>query len=209
MMMFAAPRLETLELLDIGAHLWVGSALVDLLKTRSNTLRFLALRLNHQPDAPGVLDNVLEVCPHLEVLHVHADLVSPRFFSQRVPSHFRILLLGSLTKAPIVFSGNDSLLALWEGAAERWPAQTLKRTKPAAYNHVSNSSAALTYKLYHGTRQDQQSTVEGARTASEDASANGFGDIGEWMQQEMTLPSFIPAPLGPKETSEVASALNS
>jgi len=84
MMMFAAPRLETLELLDIGAHLWVGSALVDLLKTRSNTLRFLALRLNHQPDAPGVLDNVLEVCPHLEVLHVHADLVSPRFFSQRL-----------------------------------------------------------------------------------------------------------------------------
>jgi hypothetical protein len=61
MMMFSAPRLETLELLDVGAHLWVGSALVDLLRTRSKTLRFLALRLNHQPDHPGVLDNIFEV----------------------------------------------------------------------------------------------------------------------------------------------------
>jgi hypothetical protein len=61
MMMYAAPRLETLELLDIGANLWVGSALVDLLRIRSETLRFLALRLNHQPDDPGVLDNILEV----------------------------------------------------------------------------------------------------------------------------------------------------
>jgi hypothetical protein len=60
-MMFSAPRLETLELLDVGAHLWVGSALVDLLRTRSKTLRFLALRLNHQPDHPGVLDNIFEV----------------------------------------------------------------------------------------------------------------------------------------------------
>jgi hypothetical protein len=61
MMMYAAPRLETLELLDIGANLWVGSALVDLLSIRSNSLRFLALRLNQQPDNPGVLDNILEV----------------------------------------------------------------------------------------------------------------------------------------------------
>jgi hypothetical protein len=61
MMMFSAPRLETLELLDIGAQLWVGSTLVDMLKTRSKTLRFLALRLNHRPDEVGVLDSILEV----------------------------------------------------------------------------------------------------------------------------------------------------
>jgi hypothetical protein len=58
--MYAAPRLETLELLDIGPNLWVGSTFVDLLDIRSKTLRFLALRLNHQLDDPGLLDNILE-----------------------------------------------------------------------------------------------------------------------------------------------------
>jgi len=207
MMMFSAPRLETLELLDIGAQLWVGSTLVDMLKTRSKTLRFLALRLNHRPDEVGVLDSILEVCPHLEVLHVHPDLISPRFFAQQLPSHFRILLLGSPRGSPIVFRGTDSLAALWKTAAERWPALTMKRTQAASHS-IYTAGSASSHGWHPALRQDRLSTVERARAASEEATCDGFRDILDMMEQEMRSPNFVPAPLGPKETSEVAAALS-
>jgi hypothetical protein len=50
MMMYAAPWLDTLELLDISSHVWVGSALVDLLRTRSKTLRLLRPTVEFQHD---------------------------------------------------------------------------------------------------------------------------------------------------------------
>jgi hypothetical protein len=114
-----------------------------------------------------------------------------------------------LTGPPIVFSGSESLAALWERATERWPALTLKRTKIAASNQIP-TPAALTAKQYPGFRQDRLSTVERARTTSEEAAApnNAFRDNEEWMEQEMSSPGFVPAPLGPKETAEVAATLS-
>jgi hypothetical protein len=136
MMMYAAPRLETLELLDIGAHLWVGSALVDLLRIRSKTLRFLALRLNHQPDDPGVLDTILEVsAARLAVFSTYwtgtysknimarLGLPTPRSPSRTPGPHFPTILRPtatfSLRNTPTRFVDRPTDRFLWQRVARR------------------------------------------------------------------------------------------
>jgi hypothetical protein len=57
----SSPFLQTIELIDVGAGLGEEGRLIDLLKLQSETLQFLAIKLNHQPEAAGLLDTVLEV----------------------------------------------------------------------------------------------------------------------------------------------------
>ncbi len=69
----SSPFLETIELIDVGARLGEEGRLISLLKLQSETLIFLALKLNHTPEARGLLDTVLAVSGSFPTLGYRGD----------------------------------------------------------------------------------------------------------------------------------------
>jgi hypothetical protein len=150
-----------------------------------------------------------KVCPNLEVLHVQHDMLSPRFFAQKLPANLRVLLIGASNGPPTAFQGRSTLRQLWDSAADRWPVLTLNRDDARIIqSHEQMTSSTSTGRSRRSSIvQIRTPTADKQRAASEENATIGLNDIATWIETEVRSPHFSPKPLGSRETAILAASL--
>lgn len=108
-------RLETLELIDLGAHLVGrdGQQRVHRMLEQCPELVTLAIKVVGEFDAVGPLDYVFEYCASLQNLQCQIDLLSPGFFDRDPPASLKSVLFGLNSETPVLFQGRQAIQELW------------------------------------------------------------------------------------------------